>query len=176
MCKARRLILSNGCSDPPDENIIQQKRDKCPNRKEPIATPTEHQYNAEQATLNYTEFIKQIKSLEPRIVPWYFYVGFSPRNLTTLNKKQVSELSDGEIMDCHPVMKGNNFKKLLTKVLLKPFKQDIIEITKHNQFGSGDPAGGSQLVFGTQLLLEANKQFCPISIDISNAFQCRTLI
>jgi len=67
-------------------------------------------------------------------------------------------------MDCCPVIKGNNLRKLITKTLLKPFKEDIISTTMPTQCASGDPAGGSQLVYGVQLLMESNPNFCIVRL------------
>ena len=43
-------------------------------------------------------------------------------------------------------------------------------MTKLTQFGAGEKAGGSQLIFGVQLLLEANPHFVVIALDIKNTF------
>ena len=73
-------------------------------------------------------------------------------------------------MDCRPVAKGNTFRKVLTATLMHPFKQAIIDVTAPTQYGSGEKAGGSQLVFAAQLMLEANPEFACLSLDIKNAF------
>jgi len=53
--------------------------------------------------------------------------------------------------------------------LNKKDRAELSDQEKMDQYASGDPAGGSQLIFGIQLLLEANKNFCLMSLDIKNA-------
>ena len=103
-------------------------------------------------------------------LPWYFYVTWTATSLAAVNKRELEELEAGELMDCRPVAKGNTFRKVFTATLLEPFKQAIIDVTAPTQFGSGEKAGGSQLVFAAQLMLEANPSFVAISLDIKNAF------
>lgn len=90
-------------------------------------------------------------------------------NLTALNKKNFHELDDDELTDCHHMAKGNTTRKVITSTLLAPFKQSIIDVTTPTQLGSREKPGGSQLIFATQLMLEANLDFLIISLDIVNA-------
>ena len=53
---------------------------------------------------------------------------------------------------------------------MSPCKHVIIAFTKPTQHDAGEKAGGSQLIFGTQLLLEANPHSVIIELDIKNAF------
>ena len=99
-------------------------------------------------------------------MPWYFYIAWTSTSLSAINKLDMSELEDGQLMDCRPVAKGNTLRKIVTSARLKPFKMSIISATKPTQFGSGEKAGGGQLVFGSQTMLEANKTHVGISIDI----------
>ena len=73
-------------------------------------------------------------------------------------------------MDCRPVVKGNSLLKAVTSALLAILKAAIINTTKPTQFGSRQKAGGSQLVFGVQLILESNPLFVAASLDIESAF------
>ena len=73
-------------------------------------------------------------------------------------------------MDCRPVAKGNALRKVVTTALMTPFKKAIIAATTPTQFGSGEKAGGSQLVFAAQPMLEANPSFVIIGLDVENAF------
>jgi len=56
--------------------------------------------------------------------------------------------------------------------LLQPVKISVIQVAiKPIQNASGDPAGGSQLIYAVQLLLEAYSEFVLIiNIDFKNAF------
>ena len=73
-------------------------------------------------------------------------------------------------MDCHPVPNGNSLRKGIISVLLSPFKVAIIDAAKITQFRSKQKPGGSQLVFGVQLMLESNSSFVCVSLDIENVF------
>lgn len=64
-------------------------------------------------------------------LPWYVYVAWTATGLTAINKKDLEDLEEDELMDCRPVAKRNTFK------------QTIIDITAPNQYGSGEKAGGS---------------------------------
>ena len=85
-------------------------------------------------------------------LPWYFHVTWTTTGLAAVNKRELEELEADELMDCRPVAKGNTFRKVFTATLLEPFKQSIIDVTAPTQFGSGEKAGGSQLVFAVQLM------------------------
>jgi len=73
-------------------------------------------------------------------------------------------------MNCQSVTKGNAFRKTATKALLMPFKQPLNNVTKPKKLGVGKKAGGSQLIFGVQLIVEATPHFVVITLDIKNAF------
>ena len=87
-----------------------------------------------------------------------------------MNKMAFEELSTDELMDCRPLMKGNSARKVVTAAWLEPFKIKMVEVTKPTQFGSGEKAGGTQLIFAAKLMLEANPSFVIGSTDVSNAF------
>jgi len=61
------------------------------------------------------------------------------------------------------------FRKVVTTALMEPFKAALIEATHPTQFGSGEKAGGSQLIFGVKTLMESNPGFVCIGLDIKNA-------
>ena len=81
-----------------------------------------------------------------------------------MNKKKKEELVEGGLMDCMPMSKGNSLRKAVTKALLALFEQVIVTVTKPTQYGIGEKAGGSQLVFDTQLLVEINPHFAIIRL------------
>ena len=76
----------------------------------------------------------------------------------------------GVLMDCRPVVMGHSLRNAVTKALLQPFLQDIIAETKPTQFGCGEKAGGSQMIFLIQLILEACPEFVCLALDLVNAY------
>ena len=73
-------------------------------------------------------------------------------------------------MDCRPVAMGNSLRKVTTKALLAPFNDDIIEATKPTQFGCGESAGGSQMIFALKLQQECEPGHVLIALDVTNAY------
>jgi len=103
-------------------------------------------------------------------LPWYFYQIWNGSSLTVLNKKDVPDLETNEIMDCRPICKGEEMKKVITKALYKPLMNKIKAGCEPSQFSVGTSGGGSQLIMAITLLLEANPDWVIIALDISNAF------
>ena len=103
-------------------------------------------------------------------LPWFFYVAWTASGLTAMNKTTYDELGVDELMDCRPLMKGNSARKVITSAWIEPFKMKMVEVTRPTQFGSGEKAGGTQLIFAAKLMMEANPTFVIGSIDVENSF------
>jgi len=89
-------------------------------------------------------------------LPWYFYQIWNGSSLTALNKKDTADLEINEIMDCRPICKSEAIKKVITKILYKPFMNIIKAGCEPSQFSVGTNGGGSQLTMAITLLLEAD--------------------
>jgi len=87
-----------------------------------------------------------------------------------VNKLDPSSLGEGDLMDCRPVAIGNTLRKAVTRTLFNPFLQDIIAETKPTQFGCGEKAGGSQMIFAISLILEACPDFVCMALYLKNAY------
>ena len=55
-------------------------------------------------------------------------------SLTALNKKELSELGENELMDCRLVCKGNALRKLFLNILYIPFVPIIEKVWNPCQF------------------------------------------
>ena len=65
---------------------------------------------------------------------------------------------------------ANSLRKVITTALMAPFEQAFIEATHPTQYGSGEKAGGSQLVHGVLNLMEENLDFTCGGLDVYNGF------
>ena len=55
----------------------------------------------------------------------------------------------------------------------------MVEVTRPTQFGSGEKAGSTQLIFAAKLMLEENPTFVIGSVDVENAFnelECQAVL
>jgi len=99
-----------------------------------------------------------------------FLYCMTAKSLGAVNKLDPASLAEGDLMDCRPVAMGNTLRKAVTGVLFDPFLQDIIAETKPMQFGCGEKAGGSQMIFAISLILEACPDFVCMALDLKNAY------
>jgi hypothetical protein len=103
-------------------------------------------------------------------MPSYFYTLFTSVRCVPLNKKHLEELNEGDIMDCRPVGIGNSLRCLITKALFKQFTNIFIQATAPMQYGCGEKAGGSKMIFNLSAHMKANPTHTLASLDYSNAF------
>ena len=103
-------------------------------------------------------------------LPQYFFEAWTATSLSALNKRDPSELAEGEVMDCRPVAKGNCLRKAVNKAFLQPFKDQIIQRTSPTQYGCSVEGGGTQLTTQIQLHLQHSPDHVLVSIDIKNAY------
>ena len=87
-----------------------------------------------------------------------------------MDKVVLANLLPGAAMDYRPVAKGNSLWKVSTTALMALFWQACADLTFPTQLGNSKKAGSSQLVFGIQMLLEANPGHVDLALDIENAF------
>ena len=92
-------------------------------------------------------------------------MAWTASGLTAMNKTAYEELGVDDLMDCRPLMKGNSARKVITSAWIEPFKMKMVEVTRPTQFGSGEKAGGTQLIFAAKLMMEANPTFVISSIN-----------
>jgi len=126
---------------------------------------------APPSTLNAFDKLHQLwNEIVIGSLPWYFYIAWTAISLSAVNKLDPSSLGEGDLMDCRPVAMGNTLQKAVTRALFDPFLQDIIAETKPTQFGCGEKAGGSQMIFAISLILEACPDFICMALDLMNAY------
>lgn len=101
-------------------------------------------------------------------LPWYFYQAWNKTSLTALNKKNVEDLVEGEVMDCQTVCKGDSLRKVSTKALYAPFMDKIHAKCDLQQFGVGRKEGGEPITMAIHLLIEANPDWVLLALVIKN--------
>ena len=102
-------------------------------------------------------------------LPWFFYAGYTAVRLCAINKDDPRTRNEETPMDCRPVGIGNAARRVISQALLQPYKQDFITACSPSQLGCGVKAGSSQLLFSTQVMLEASPSHMVANIDVANA-------
>ena len=103
-------------------------------------------------------------------LPPYFYTCYTAVRCIPINKQKPEDLQDGATMDCRPVGIGNAIRRLITKTLFDQFVGAFNAVTAPMQYGCGEKAGGTKMIFSVKVHTEANPTHATMSIDVANAF------
>ena len=103
-------------------------------------------------------------------VPWYFFTAFTAIRLVALNKVDVSELAADAVPDVRPIGIGHSLRRLISRCIFEPYINVFCDSTKPTQYCVGEKGGITQCIFGMSSLLEANKDFVALSLDVENAY------
>jgi len=104
-------------------------------------------------------------------LPAYFYSQhYTAVRVVPINKKNPKSLRAGQSMEHRPIGIGNTVKRVIEKAIARHWAVDFKEAVGDFQFAIANKAGGTQMSFAVQAILDQRPDFVAVKIDIANAF------
>ncbi|MGH3053723.1 MAG: hypothetical protein ACRDL7_01935, partial [Gaiellaceae bacterium] len=136
-----------------------------------LLLPTSSTDVPEHAATALSHLLEVVNQILGIAYPAYFYVAFSSVRLVALNKKDPRDLANpAEEQDYRPVGIGYTLRRVASKALIAMHAAELASACRPTQFACGRPAGGTELVFAIQALLDARPDFVAVKVDVKNAF------